>query len=139
VAEGEATCFFHPQKRAQVPCDACGRFLCALCDCEFGDQHLCPACLESGARKRHIQVLEPSRTRWDQIAWALVILPLVLCGLLLPLTSLIVLGLVVWRRSEPGSLLDNSALSLKIAAGVAAVELVASTALWVFLLTGRFT
>src|SRR5437868_4454851 len=50
LVEGESTCFYHPQKKAIVPCDLCGRFLCALCDLELGGQHLCPSCLESGRR-----------------------------------------------------------------------------------------
>jgi hypothetical protein len=28
--EGDATCFFHPEKRAERPCDRCGRFLSRL-------------------------------------------------------------------------------------------------------------
>jgi hypothetical protein len=45
--EGEAVCFFHPEKRAAVSCQRCGRFLCALCDVPFGGKHLCPSCLDS--------------------------------------------------------------------------------------------
>lgn len=44
MIEGEASCFYHPQKKAVLPCQGCGRFLCALCDCEFNGQHFCPAC-----------------------------------------------------------------------------------------------
>src|SRR5271167_2935315 len=42
VSSEEAACFYHPHKRAFVPCDNCGRFLCALCDVELHGQHLCP-------------------------------------------------------------------------------------------------
>src|SRR5689334_13554458 len=45
LVDGEASCFYHPQKKASLPCDACGRFLCALCDCELHGQHFCPGCL----------------------------------------------------------------------------------------------
>src|SRR5438128_1733856 len=48
LVETESSCFYHPQKKAVVPCDACGRFLCALCDCELQGKHFCPACLETG-------------------------------------------------------------------------------------------
>src|SRR5512138_2820046 len=51
IADGEATCFYHTTKRAVRPCDGCGRFLCALCDCELHNQHFCPACLEVGKTK----------------------------------------------------------------------------------------
>src|SRR5262245_7047228 len=46
--EGEAVCFFHPEKRAAIACQACGRFLCALCDMPLGARHVCPTCLASG-------------------------------------------------------------------------------------------
>src|SRR4051812_32058662 len=47
--EGDATCFFHPTKRAERPCDRCGRFLCTLCDLPVGTRHLCPSCLKAGS------------------------------------------------------------------------------------------
>src|ERR1041384_5927116 len=52
VIEGESSCFYHERKKAVTPCDICGRFLCALCDVEINNQHICPACLETG-RKRN--------------------------------------------------------------------------------------
>ena len=44
---GISSCFYHDQKKAVVACEVCGRFLCALCDVEFNEQHLCPNCLQS--------------------------------------------------------------------------------------------
>src|SRR4051812_40609984 len=55
LLENEATCFYHPQKKALLPCEGCGRFLCALCDCELHGQHFCPACLEAGRKKGKIK------------------------------------------------------------------------------------
>jgi hypothetical protein len=60
-----------------VPCGGCGRFLCALCDCEFGAQHFCPACLEAGKSKGKIKALENERSRYDSIALGLAVLPIV--------------------------------------------------------------
>lgn len=76
MVEGESSCFYHPEKKAVLPCDSCGRFLCALCDCPFHGQHFCPACLEAGKTKGKIKSLENQRTRYDNIALALAILPL---------------------------------------------------------------
>ena len=40
--DGEASCYFHAHKRAAVPCDGCGRFLCSLCDLNFfSDEGVC--------------------------------------------------------------------------------------------------
>ncbi|MDB5050788.1 MAG: hypothetical protein JWO30_3859 [Fibrobacteres bacterium] len=50
AAEGQAGCFFHAHKPAAVPCDACGRFLCDLCDLQFQDRHFCATCLDSAQK-----------------------------------------------------------------------------------------
>src|SRR5262245_22100640 len=47
MVEGESVCFYHENKKAAVVCDACGRFLCGLCDCYVHGKHLCPNCLET--------------------------------------------------------------------------------------------
>jgi hypothetical protein len=75
VVEGESTCFYHPGKKAVLPCQDCGRFLCALCDCELHGQHFCPACLEVGRSKGKIKSLENRRTLYDSIALGLTVLP----------------------------------------------------------------
>src|SRR5258706_13895152 len=78
LIEAEATCFYHPQKKALLPCEGCGRFLCSLCDCELHGNHYCPACLEVGRTKRKIKSLENERTLYDSIALTLAIAPLVI-------------------------------------------------------------
>jgi hypothetical protein len=78
MVDDEASCFFHPKKRAVIPCATCGRFLCALCDVELNDQHLCPSCLETGKRKGKIKNLENRRTLYDTITLYLAIVPMLL-------------------------------------------------------------
>lgn len=78
LVESEAGCFYHPQKKAILPCQGCGRFLCALCDCELKGQHFCPACLEAGKTRGKIKNLENQRTLYDSIALALAIYPLLI-------------------------------------------------------------
>src|SRR5579885_2135346 len=72
--ESEASCFFHPESRAAVPCADCGRFLCNLCDIELDGRHVCPSCFQSGASK----TLETRRTMYDTIALALSSFPILL-------------------------------------------------------------
>src|SRR5207237_9874176 len=81
MVEGESSCFYHPQKKAVVPCQACGRFLCALCDVELDGKHLCPACLESGKKKKTIHSLEDMRMLYNRQALVLAVLPLFITGL----------------------------------------------------------
>ena len=77
LIEGESSCFYHPEKRAALPCQNCGRFVCALCDCELHGQHFCPACLEVGRTKGKIKNLENHRMLYDTIALALAVLPII--------------------------------------------------------------
>src|SRR3954469_13685970 len=74
--EGEATCFFHPEKRAERACDRCGRFLCALCDLPVGARHLCPACLKAGNEEKALPELISKRVSWARLALWLSIIPL---------------------------------------------------------------
>lgn len=75
MLEGEASCFYHPVKKAVRPCDSCGRFLCALCDCELRGEHYCPSCLEAGRKKGKIKSLENRRVLYDSTALKLAIYP----------------------------------------------------------------
>jgi hypothetical protein len=69
TGEGEAACFFHASRKAAVPCDDCGRFLCALCDIPVDGRHLCPTCIDTAHKTGTVRGLERSRTRWDAMVW----------------------------------------------------------------------
>lgn len=99
LVEGESSCFYHPEKKAVVPCEACGRFLCALCDCQIKGQHLCPACLESGQRKKQIRGLEDMRMLHSRLALVLSLIPFFITGLA-------AIYVVLRYRKEPGSLVN---------------------------------
>jgi len=71
----EAACFQHASNKAIAACARCGRFMCAVCDIEIDREHICPVCLESGARQGTIQNLDNRRTLYDSIAFALATLP----------------------------------------------------------------
>lgn len=66
--EGEAACFDHPGKRAVAACRHCGRFVCALCSVDFGDEVWCPSCVAGRAGGAHSVNLETSRVLYDSIA-----------------------------------------------------------------------
>ena len=132
LEEGKAACFYHPQKMAVVPCDACGRFLCALCDVELHGGHYCPACLEAGRQKGRLPSLERGRTRYDQIVWSMVIVPLVppLFFFLPSVTAPLALGLALWKWRAPPSLVSNSRRRLAVGASLAVLELAGIAVLW---------
>lgn len=66
----EAGCYYHPRNRASVPCDGCGRFLCALCDLPLDGRHLCPHCVETGVRGNKLAASDTHRVHYDSMALA---------------------------------------------------------------------
>jgi len=130
LIEGESSCFYHPQKKAVVPCDACGRFLCALCDCELKGQHFCPGCLESGQKKRKIQGLEDMRVLHGRQALLLAILPLFITGLA-------AIYVVLRYRKEPGSLVAPMRWAFPTALILASLQTLGFLALFLILFLGK--
>ena len=134
MQEGQATCFYHPQKTAHVPCDACGRFVCALCDVELHGEHLCPACIESGRRKGKITTLENRRILHDNVALSLGLLPIVAWPLTIATApATIIYSIIAWKK--PGSLVRTGKMRFIIAIIVSALLLVG----WGFLVWKIFT
>ena len=122
VLEDEASCFYHPEKRAAQHCAACGRFLCSLCDCELQSQHYCPNCLETGRVKGRIRNLENQRIRYDQVALSLAILPIITVYFTLA-TAPLVLYLVCRHWKSPLSLVHRSRWRFVVAAIIALLQI----------------
>ena len=112
------------QKKAVIPCSACGRFLCALCDVEFNGRHLCPACLETGKRKRKIKNLENHRTLYDTTTLFLAILPMVFCFWVTLLTAPMVLFLVIRYWKAPTSIVPRTKIRFVSAFVIASLQIV---------------
>ena len=124
LEEGFSSCFFHTQKKAIVACDACGRFLCALCDVEFNERHLCPACLQSGQAKGQIATLETQRMLWDSAALSLSLLPIMISA---PLA----LFCAIFSFFRPSSLVPRSRLRAYVAIVLSVVQIAG----WILLFT----
>jgi hypothetical protein len=121
VIESEASCFYHPQKKAVLPCQGCGRFICALCDCELHGEHFCPTCLQAGQKKGRIKRLEQERTLYDSIALSLAVYPLLIFYFTIitaPLT--ILMALRFWNA--PRSLVHRTRARLVVAILIAGLE-----------------
>ncbi len=97
---GQAACFYHPGKVAHVPCDACGRFICTLCEVELHGEHLCPSCIDAGRRKGTLTTLESRRVLWDNIAIAMAIFPFLFCfwPAVIGAPAAIFLAVFGWRK-----------------------------------------
>jgi hypothetical protein len=114
VEEGESSCFYHTQKKAFVPCDQCGRFLCSLCRVEFLGQNWCPNCIENHRKKVKLANLDNYRLLYDNVALWLAIVPL----LIWPFTFItgpaaIFIALRYWRA--PSSLVPRTKIRFVIA------------------------
>lgn len=78
MLDDQASCFYHPNKQASIPCENCGRFLCALCDVDFGGRHLCPTCIENGNTAKSDDTQDSDRILYDKLALFLAIIPLLI-------------------------------------------------------------
>ena len=123
ILEGESTCFYHPSKKAVRPCEGCGRFLCALCDCELHGQHFCPACLEVGKRKGKIKSLENHRTLYDSIALSLAIYPLLIFYFTL-ITAPMTLYVAIRYWNAPRSIVHRTKIRYIFAIIIATLQIV---------------
>jgi len=130
MVEGESCCFFHPQKKALLPCGSCGRFLCALCDCELNGQHYCPACLEAGKTKGKIKSLENQRTLYDSIALSLAIYPLLIFYFTL-ITAPATLFIAIRFWKSPISLVRRSKIRFVVAIILALLQIAGWIALFI--------
>lgn len=119
-AHGEAECFYHPGKKAVVPCNACGRLLCGVCRIELEEQSLCISCLQAGRDKRKISALQNQRTLYDSIALNLAFWPmLMIFPTLLTAPAAVYYAVRHWRA--PATILQRThlknILALLLAAG----------------------
>lgn len=134
LAEGEASCFYHPEKKAAFVCANCGRFICGLCDLELNGRHLCPTCLETGQKKSKFKDLENSRVLWDRVALMVAVVPLLFLW-----TSIIgaptALYLAIRYRNAPGSITGGTKGRFVLAGILAVLQIIA----WAAVLTLIFT
>jgi hypothetical protein len=138
MVDGESSCFFHPLKKAVLPCDSCGRFLCALCDCPLEGKHFCPTCLETGRTKGTIKSLDNQRTLYGDLATALALAPLLIFYLtIVTAPAAVFIAIRYWK--SPQSLVRPNRSRYVIAIFVALVEIAGWATLFIVLATRHHT
>jgi hypothetical protein len=130
MGAGEAACYFHGTRRAEVACEVCGRLICGLCDLELGGRHVCPACLPELEKRGRLETLERGRTRYDALVWTLLLLPLIALGFAGLVTGPMAFGLAIWKWRAPPSRVDRTRLRLALALPVAVAEFGLGVWLW---------
>lgn len=122
VQEAEAGCFYHAANKAAVPCDQCGRFLCALCQVDFLGQNWCPNCIHLNRLKGRLSGLDAVRTLYGNAALGLATAPLLFWPITL-LTAPMALYVTFRYWRTPSSLVRTQRWQFCVAILFAVVEL----------------
>ena len=135
LADTEASCFYHPQKRAAVVCSECGRFLCLLCDLELEGKHFCAGCLETAKEKNKIASIQNKRTLYDSMALHLAIFPMLLFYFTI-ITAPMAMYFAIKHRRTPSSLVRKpSHWRFVVAIILSGLQLLGWVVLFGFLIT----
>ena len=129
----EAGCFYHPRKKAVVPCSACGRFVCALCDVAINGEHLCPACFEKGKTKQKINNLENRRTCYDTIVLLIATVSILVYWFTI-FTAPLVIYLTIRHWNSPSSVIPRSKIRFVLAFIIAGLQIAG----WLFVFSNLF-
>lgn len=122
TVEGEASCFYHPHKRATSLCSACGRFICSLCETELTGHCLCPSCIDRGRQSEELETLVTQRTLHDSLALSMAILPLLFFPATV-ITAPIVLYIAIRHWKRPGSILPRTRIRFVCAVIIALAQI----------------
>ena len=136
-AEAQAGCFYHAGRPANVVCEECGRFICALCEIEYRNESLCPACVRRDIDQTTATEMVRSHVRYDKLVFYLAMAPL----LFWPLTIItgpaaVVMGMRYWNR--PVSLVTTGRIRIAIAILAGFLQAAAWLVLGVILLNRRW-
>lgn len=135
VEEGQSTCFFHPKLPASEVCAMSGRLICDLCQTEWNGQTVSFEALQSAVKNEGLGAQGNTRTRWDNIALHLAILPLLLWFLTI-VTAPVVLFIVIWQgRKGRCSVVQRSGWRYLLASALALLQI----AFWIFFFTADFS
>lgn len=128
LGDEDASCFFHPENRAEVPCDGCGRYLCSVCDLELEGRHICSTCLESGHGLEREDRFVRERVLWGSIVLSLSLLPLLIFYFTI-VTAPLAICLAVVHRKSPGSLVRSGRVKLVLGSIIAGLQIIGWMAL----------
>ncbi len=131
LLDDESSCFYHPKKKAVLPCDHCGRFLCALCEIEMHGQHFCAGCVEQGTTDGQLKMFTPEYVHYDSISLSLAILPtFFIWPTLFTAPAALYFAVRYWKR--PLSILPRRRWRFLVAASLAGIQMTA----WGFVMAG---
>lgn len=124
LAADESSCFYHPTRKAEAPCEACGRFLCSLCDVEFNERRLCPTCIEKGAEKGALERLQKKSVRYDELALFLAVAPMLFYCITI-ITAPAALFIAIRHWNSPMSIVRKNRWRFVLAILIAGLQMLA--------------
>lgn len=104
--DGDAVCFFHTDRRAALPCEQCGRFICELCKIPLGKRNICPSCLSGGLKEEALPEIINRRMDWSGLALSIVILSMIFWPVCI-ITAPTAIGMAIRGWFAEGSLVKG--------------------------------
>ena len=102
IMADEASCFYHESRQAEAACDACGRFICSLCDMQMDSDHICPSCLSAGRKAGSRDELKNTHFCPDRVILLVAGLPMLFFFVTI-FTAPLTLGMLIYYRNHPPS------------------------------------
>lgn len=129
IVEGQSTCFFHPKLPATQVCEISGRLICDLCQTEWDGRIVSLEALHSTPGNGSPGAQANTRTRWDNIALSLAVLPLLLWFVTI-VTAPVALFIAVWQgRKGSCSVVQRSGWRYWLAGALALLQV----AFWIII------
>lgn len=120
----QASCFFHPDKAAELACDGCGRFLCKVCDIHIGNSHLCTSCLQNGKSNVAATKLDNERVLHDSITLSLAAFAPIVFWPVVPFTAPYALYRAIRHYHTPSSIVRRNKWRLIVAMLLSTVQII---------------
>lgn len=115
-AEGEAACFYSPNRRATKECSHCGVLISDIWAAQWGSKSVCLKCLDHLRAKGQDAHFQTKRILWDNVALIMALVPLtVVFWWVSFITAPAAIFTALWHWNSPRSLVPRSRLRLIIA------------------------
>lgn len=125
-AEGEAACFYSPNRKATKECNHCGVLMSDIWSAQWGAQSICLKCLDHLREKTKDARFQTSRRLWDNITLLLALLPFtIFLYWIVPFSAPAALFVGIYHWNSPRSLVPRSRFRLVAGLFVAFAELAA--------------
>jgi hypothetical protein len=128
--EGEAACFYSPDRKATCSCSHCGVLMSDAWSAQWGSDQVCLKCLDHLRSKAEDSRFETKRTLWDNVVLALALIP---CTMILAsfaiITAPAALILGLWHWNKPRTLVPRGRFRLVLGMLLAVLQIAGMIAL----------